>query len=439
MGLGPHAQACQYAYLEHYHRKGLQIRLLVELQDKQKDVENFLQNREFQPQEIVGLPTTDRTQATIHPQLLTKLEKIKSEIDGLIMCAEPKAHKKYILWALKNNIDVLTDKPLTAPLTAAEDASETIWQDYVEIKQAAANSRASVCLMTNKRVHPAYQSLYNCVQKFQKQYPIPITHIDISEGGGIWNFPQEYDKENHPYKYGYGVLLHTGFHYIDLLLYYQQLNHKIGFAEDQINTHAFATTPYDITQQLTQPLYEKLFPKQNFSVDFMGLEKYKSYGAIDVISSWQFVRDNVVITQAGLSMLQNTLSAREERLTPANPYSGSGRLTQLSVRIFAGPLFYAQLSLNQPDLLEDDQSDTYILETYRNTSLTGGESYTREEFPDLLMISDTQGISLNSASKREIIRQWVEDGNCPATQLDKHERSIQLTSQLTRDITAHRK
>ena len=36
--------------------------------------------------------------------------------------------------------------------------------------------------------------------------------------------PHDYDIENHPYKYGYGKLFHSGYHFIDLLAEFVKLN-----------------------------------------------------------------------------------------------------------------------------------------------------------------------------------------------------------------------
>ena len=150
IGLGPHAQACQYRFLEELRQGGMpvRVRLLVELQDRQADVEQFLQEKILQPDQIFGLPVTDRNDPQIHPQLLHHLEKIKSTVDGILICTEPKAHKKYILWALENNIDVLTDKPLTAPLIN-EQGFHQVYQDFLDIEDALKKSSARLCLLTN--------------------------------------------------------------------------------------------------------------------------------------------------------------------------------------------------------------------------------------------------------------------------------------------------
>ena len=441
-GLGPHAQACQYKFLENLYKAGLAIKilLLAELQDQQTNIETFFEDKELLPEQIIGLPPEDRNSDTINPKLLSALEAIKDQVDGVLICTEPKAHKKYILWALQNNIDVLTDKPLTA-CNINQKGPQQLWQDYLDIEKALASSKARVTLLTNKRIHPAYKAVYDITKEFVCEYKVPITQIEISEGGGVWNFPCEFaGKENHPYKYGYGILLHTGFHYVDLLLHYQSINHLIGFKEDSINIHAFGTTPFDVLHQISKANYENLFSGEDFSEEFKQIpwDDYKKFGIVDALVSLQFLKEGAVITQSNLNMLQNTLSARDFRPAPKDPYLGSGRLTQNYISIFCGPLFHIHLNFFQPDLLPEDDVDNYIVEIYRNTQLIGGKSYEKIESKDSLFVEGEGNISLNYVAKRNILENWLED-SCPTNDFALHKRAVKLTADIFEEILKRRK
>lgn len=442
IGLGPHAQAVQYHFLEEMAQTGypVRVKLLVELQDRKDDIENYFANKNLLPEEIVGLPVSDRNNPEINPTLLKKLEEIKGETDGLVLCTEPKAHKKYIVWALKNNIDVLADKPLTAPIIN-EQGPKQIWQDYLDIEQALQKSKAHLNLLTNKRVQPAYQAVYQYVRDFVTEYNMPVTHIDMSDGGGVWPFPIEFlTRENHPYKYGYGILLHTGFHFVDLLLHYQSINHLIGFEEDKINLHAFGTTPFDVLHQMPQKVYENLFPEENFTQEFnnIPLQDYKKYGCLDIISDLQFEKNGAIITQASLNMLQNTLSSRANRPLPKDLYLKLGRLTQNYISIFCGPLFNVRLNYFQPDKLAPGECDYYIVEVCRNTALIGGESYCCYEFDDKTLSILNKPITLNKKSKQDIFINWM-NGICPETDFALYKRTVWLTWKLFEEIFARRK
>ena len=51
IGLGPHARACQYNFLEEIAQAGqpVNVKLLVELQDRKEDIENYLANKNLLP------------------------------------------------------------------------------------------------------------------------------------------------------------------------------------------------------------------------------------------------------------------------------------------------------------------------------------------------------------------------------------------------------
>ena len=215
---------------------------------------------------------------------------------------------------------------------------------------------------------------------------------------------------------------------------------SIGFQEDQIRTHAFATTPFDVLHQLPRQVYERILSGENFKKEFatVPLQDYKRYGEIDVVSSLQFVKDGAVTTQVSLNMLQNTLSARTLRTKPNNPYLQMGRLTQNYISLFCGPLFNVRLSFFQPDKLPKDECDVYVVEVCRNTGLVGGESYYWQEFEDKAVAPDGRFVSLNNDSKRTLFKQWMS-GACPQTDFALHKRSVGLTARLFEEIFTRRK
>ena len=443
-GCGQHAQDCQYVILNNLKERGeaLCVKLLVEMDVQRAWVEDFLQTQTLRPQQCFFLPEEDRNSPTIYPDLLRVLEQIKPQIDGVLVCTEPQAHKKYIEWAIKNNIDVLSDKPLTAP-PVNQTGPAQIWQDYADIQHELQHSRATITLMTNKRLHKAFAYMYGKVKEALIQCCMPITHIEISDACGVWTFPQEYALlENHPHKYGYGVMLHTGFHYIDLLSYFEELNHLLGFEEDDISVHAFGTTPYDVLHQINANNYNGLFDTDRFTEEFKNLdwEAYKQYGLLDLISCFQFIKNGAVITQATLNMLQNTLSSRVYSDDPLTFHKGvGGKQTLTHIGIFIGPLFYARLSYCQPtELTEERPVFFYGVECYRNSRLIGGKAYQRQIFKDYVELPYLEHpVTLNYVSKEQIVLGWL-NGEPPVTDFSSYARPIRLTSLLFEEIFRRR-
>ena len=73
------------------------------------------------------------------------------------------------------------------------------------------------------------------LQKIVDKYQMPITNIEIFHSDGAWEFPHDMDKENHPYKYGYGKLFHSGYHFIDLLSDFIKINDSFNFVIKKVN------------------------------------------------------------------------------------------------------------------------------------------------------------------------------------------------------------
>src|SRR3989338_11535989 len=96
--------------------------------------------------------------------LLIKNEKI----DGIIISTEPKAHKVYAEWALKNNINILMDKPIAAPLHPSTNiqSARTIYQDYLDLENLLKQSKAKFYVVCQRRNHKGYTFIKEYLRKF---------------------------------------------------------------------------------------------------------------------------------------------------------------------------------------------------------------------------------------------------------------------------------
>ena len=82
--------------------------------------------------------------------------------------------------------------------------------------------------MCQRQYHRGYEKIKDILTKVVNEYKVPITNIDIFHSDGAWEMPHDLDKENHPYKYGYGKLFHSGYHFIDLLSDFIKINDSLG-------------------------------------------------------------------------------------------------------------------------------------------------------------------------------------------------------------------
>jgi predicted dehydrogenase len=160
VGLGPHAKRIYYPFLEkHQGGCGIKLKLLIELESQSSNVSKFLYGRSLQPENILYIEDkkANKMGDILDGAVKRKLDSIvKTEVvDGIIISTEPKAHKIYAEWALKNNINILMDKPITAPLypsTNVESAKE-IYQDYLNLKKLLKQSQSKFYVVCQRRGH----------------------------------------------------------------------------------------------------------------------------------------------------------------------------------------------------------------------------------------------------------------------------------------------
>src|SRR3972149_9187896 len=120
VGLGPHAKRIYYPFLEKYReRYDIRIKALIDLDSQYEVIAKYLDQRTLQPEKIVYLPDNEanRLGMALDAKAEREMDYLAQtrKIDGIIISTEPKAHKIYAAWALKNNVNVLMDKPITAP------------------------------------------------------------------------------------------------------------------------------------------------------------------------------------------------------------------------------------------------------------------------------------------------------------------------------------
>lgn len=437
VGLGLHARHYHYNILEKYQKKyDIRVKLLIDLQDQQEIIEKYLETKSLKPEKVVFIPERYRNCSSIPEDLLTELELLAGtvKIDGIIISTEPKSHKQYILWALKNDIDVLVDKPITAFNMDTRDINSacTILQDYLDIRNASERSNSIISVMAPRRQHKGINLIRDYLLKELEQFGIPITYISIYYSEGMWNMPCEFiTRENHPYKYGYGLMLHSGYHFVDLLCWLAELNRTVseGFP-DSIDIYAANTTPYDFVHQIGKKAYKKLFENSS-SYDFLDkadLEQFKFFGEVDVNAVIQFMANNAVITTGVLNLLQTGFSRRAWEQLPQDTYKKNGRVRHEIYNIQMGTILNIQAQYCQTGDPAENPNRMEI-KIFRNSGLIGGKTYEEIVLDD----KNESGISLMAEAREKIILNWLEKSDTQS-EFSRHANTELLLSKIYESI-----
>jgi len=431
IGLGPHAKRIYYNYIEKdVLDEKLDFYLLIDLFEKKNDIKDFCSKRKVQPRNIfLSKASNQISPKKLDPEVVIFLDKAIKEkrIQHAIVSTEPKAHKIYIEYFVKNKIPVLTDKPLTSPVGAnySIKSARKISTDAQYLSDLSDKYNTPIYVQIQRREHPAYKFIFNEINKVVSEYEVPITFFNIYHSDGQWSMPNEFSsRENHPHKYGYGKIMHSGYHFADLVAWIAESN-KILFPNLYISNETNLLRPGANYQQIRgSSLYKKIFEKDTVSPENKKMGEVDSYtNFVFKDGSKRLIKDNIV-TFGNLNMLQSGFSKRAWFDLPVDTYKGNGRLRHEYFNINVGPLFNIQFHSYQSEEVHGggpkngvgskDHLDVYI---YRNEKIIGGKPLEVIDFSSRKYKEDNNLSSYlghNEAARRTLYDKMISESDSPA-------------------------
>ena len=440
VGLGPHAKRI---YISIFKKLRLNLSLLIDLKSKQSEIEEYLKENDIST-ELFLVDDSYKDSTCLPKNIANILErKIKSKnIKYAIISTEPKAHFMYSKFFLENEINILLDKPITAPINCNNDIIQTnkIKEEYEELCRLYERKKDKMhfTIQCQRRFHEGFIYIRNLLTEIVKQYNIPITYVDIYHNDGMWVMPSEFlTRENHPYKYGYGKLFHSGYHFIDLLTWLLEVNNltqnkKINNAEMYVSTY----NPNDALTVINEQDYQKLFQTDKFNNIFSTAENdFKNYGEIDFHSIINFKKDDKTITNCTLNLMQSGFSRRSWCELPKDIYKGNGRVRHERLNIEVGPLLNIQIHCYQAyEIYEEERIfgnnvgsiEHFEIYIFRNCNIIGGKPF---EKIDLDTISDNDKAYFcdkNEQARENCFISFLDNVNYESDLL-RHKDAINLT------------
>ncbi len=452
IGLGPHARRIYYPYVEdliNSKGKEFSFELVIDLEMNRDIIERFLAKRCIMPKHIIYLPSDGQIEPSqVHPLAKSALKQYR--IQRVILSTEPKAHKIYLDECIKQSIPVVVDKPVTAPIlhknllfphkhTLANQITEDI--DYLQ-NSILKHPGARVLVECQRRHHAGYRLVTDTLNNIVSSYQIPITYIDIHHSDGMWNMPDEFVyRENHPYKYGYGKLMHSGYHFVDLLYNLTSINLQLSEKiPDTLHIFSNFVSPLDQHATISQQEYARFFGHQQAEhfKSYMSESLLRHYGEIDSYSQLQYTRNKRVITTAQLSLMQSGFSRRAWPTLPEDAYKGNGRVRHESVNVHVGPLCSIQIHSYQAYEVNEQSGNPYSvgdknhfdIYIFRNTALIGGQPFEHIRYGGYETMqhrSDGGYLGHNEAARHKILDELIY--NLPSnSELASHVTTNRLLS-----------
>ncbi|HIQ91325.1 MAG TPA: hypothetical protein IAB27_06875 [Candidatus Coprosoma intestinipullorum] len=231
--------------------------------------------------------------------------------------------------------------------------------------------------------------------------------------------PHDLNKENHPYKYGYGKLYHSGFHFIDLL---SELI-KINDLTDEIKKiktgkiYGNIFTPNDEKDVFNKNDYFNIFPESKNVKVYQVLDTtiFERYGEKNFYGQLNFYNFNKsLITTANLNLLHYGFS-RRGWFKSRDYYKKNGRVRHERVTINVGPLLTIQIQSYQSKEIKDRTNskeetepgglEHFDIDIYRNVDIIGGKVHEKIKLKDLYdkNIQNNNFIGYNEKSREEFL------------------------------------
>ena len=437
VGLGLHAKR---AYLSKIDKYDIDLALVIDLKKNEKTIKEYLLEKGFASTRTYFLEDEAADDIELNEKYQKELSSILKEkgIMHAVISTEPKAHHAYLKFFIKNNINVLMDKPIFAFQGMIYDQKAVALMDekFKKMIDLYRRSDSKVYINCQRRYNDAYSLIKKEISSLIEKYNVGITNIDIVTNDGTWNMIDEFfSRENHPYKYGYGKLLHSGYHFIDLLMYLLEENTKLKNKQiNKISVKSSYISLKDYLEMIRPDEYDVLFNKSCEYAKYLDKDTFKM-GEIDFSSIIEFKQDDNTLCLASLNLLQSGFSKRSWTELPIDTYKGNGRVKQSYLSLNLGPLYSVKITANQGRFAyeehgnkEEGYNDHFHVEIYRNSSLIGGEPFTSFDLSDLLV---DNSLGYNEVFKERCFKDFIllNESECD---LNKQINTMNLLSCLYR-------
>lgn len=430
IGCGPHAKRIYLPALEKLRKRiDFELLLVVDLYLMENSVSRAINQTIFKPETWFISPFPSEIPAQLEERLSEFVKE--NNINGVIIATEPLAHKAYADWALRNKLNILIDKPITARIdsTSKLSSADGILDDYIALlelyRNVQKNQETIFVINSQRRFHAGFCFVEKLLREIGDKTNCPVTFIQSYHSDGQWRFPSEIvTQDYHPYCLGYGKASHSGYHFFDMLYrLYIASGVKTKFADSMEIVSSFVQ-PNGFIRQLSETDYHSLFNDSYESVkkwsDKQLQEIYKCYGEIDLSAIVTLKKNEDIIANLSLNLIHNGFARRTWIEPSEDLYKGNGRVKHEHHNIQQGPFQNIQIhsyqSKDKHDLMENGKDDLggnnhFDVYVFRNPLVADSkESLKIYKFSEVLseMEKPAQTMLLMESAKYQVVEEFVE-------------------------------
>lgn len=379
---------------------------IIDLKDEEENIKKRVESLYLKPEKIYYLQKSkDKNNWASKKDFEPVLKKIQIEKKNIkvYIATELKAHEGYLKYCVENGIPCLVEKPVIAPLKDGIYYPEKIDKEmkYYIKKIREHGTKSSV--MTLGRYHKIYNDLVmRGIKERMIKYQAPLTSFHLRHAGGVWNLHSEYiSREDHPYKYGYGMMMHGAYHYVDIAVQFICLNKLLYPNENfEISISSYGAYPQEQNDRISKKYSEK------FEDNCSNWEKKEGKGLVlgetDITSTFCFrnKKTKKVITLGTISLEQTTPSVRSWKDFPQGIYNKNGRISSVDIEAQLSTLYSTNIKCFDVPIrgkkeVERIDAMAQVLTRANATLLKDEEYITKKTYKGLFHSDSNKALMLN--------------------------------------------
>ena len=430
IGCGAHAKRVYIPIIKETEKQfGTKLKAVVELKEKQKEITEYIENR-FNNVKYVYVNSFYKKYTHILPkEVELELNKVVKDekINGVIIATDPLNHMQYAIWAQKQNLHVLMDKPISTYENVSNSIkqSKQLEKDYnILIKKY--NPKKAFIINAQRRFLPQFEIIQTLVNDISKKYGMPITSMQSTHSDGQWRLPNEILTLKYHPLLGWGKISHSGYHFIDMASKIVKDSFKFANKRfDKISVYSKFIRPSGVLMAQNQKNLKTIFGDDYISLDsrtdeeLIKLYKKNNEAEVDVNSIINLSYKGIPLTNISLNLLHNGFSRRAWMYPNMKDlYKGNGRVRHEYHNIEQGCLQNIQIHSYQSKCKHDINSEEdfliggnnhYDIYIFKNRDIIGGkklEIITGKEIAEKYSLDKSK--VMNELARHEAVKQFLE-------------------------------
>ena len=430
IGCGPHAKRVYVPKLKEIENEfGIKLKAIVELKEKQEDVLTFASKYFENVNYIFAEKFEEKFKQSLPDELESELNSviIKENINSVIIATDPLNHMQYALWALKHNLHILMDKPISTYDNISNNAeqAEQLKRDYELLVESYSGDKAFI-VNAQRRFLPQFQIVQDLVNEIASKYGTPITSMQSTHSDGQWRLPDEVLKFKYHPLLGWGKVSHSGYHFIDMASKIVKDSFKEANKNfDEISVFSKFIRPSGVLLQQNQSDLEKIFGDEYKQFDsrtdeeLLKIYKEKNEAEVDANSIISLSYNGIPVTNITLNLMHNGFSRRSWlNSNMKDLYKGNGRVRHEYHNIEQGCLQNIQIhsyqSKDKHDINNENDfkiggNNHYDIYVFKNSEIVGGQTLQIIKGKDIAeRYSLDKTKVMNELARHEALKQFLE-------------------------------